>query len=54
MRAIAVFVLTLLLTGCAMHRKIQAYQAWATRTCEQHRSSEECQPLPYPSGIGER
>jgi hypothetical protein len=39
----------LLLSGCALRKPVRSYQSWATRTCEQHHTVEECRPLNYPS-----
>jgi uncharacterized lipoprotein YmbA len=52
MKRLAMMVLSaLLLSGCAVKRNIAAYQAWATRTCEQHHTAEQCKPLSYPSEV---
>jgi uncharacterized lipoprotein YmbA len=41
----------LLLSGCAIKRKVNAYQVRATAACEKKHSVEACKPLPYPSCI---
>lgn len=49
-------IICLSLTGCAVHRRIEAYQVHATKSCLKHHTAEECKPLDYPacenSGFG--
>jgi uncharacterized lipoprotein YmbA len=39
----------LLLSGCAIKRKVNAYQVRATAACEKKHSVEACKPLAFPS-----
>jgi cytochrome c biogenesis protein ResB len=48
-RATLVMMLVVSTSGCAIRRRIDAYQSWATAICEEHHSVEACKPLPYPS-----
>jgi hypothetical protein len=43
--------LLLLSPGCAIKKKVDAYQQRTTEACQKHHSVEECKPLPYPSCI---
>lgn len=43
--ALSVLIALLLLPGCAIRRKVEAYQARATAACEAHHTPEQCKPL---------
>lgn len=39
----------LLLTGCALHRRVTAYNQRATVECRKTHTEQECRPLTYPT-----
>lgn len=49
LKFLLILCLCLTSAGCAVRRKLRAYDKWATESCLKHHTAEQCKPLDYPT-----